>query len=65
MVRSTKEKLQVFTDYYQELYKRSEINVENTEDFLNETPISKLQELHRQNLNHPITTQEVDWAISN
>lgn len=57
------DKLKVFEDYYQDLYKSSMPEGEAIEAFLTNVNMPVLTDDHRQSLEEVITIQEVDWAI--
>lgn len=64
-VDSVPDKLQVFVEYYQQLYKNAGLGMGKIEEYLNKVPIPKLQEGDKQGLNLSISIQEVKWASSN
>lgn len=64
-VDSVPDKLQVFVEYYQQLYQSSGPEMEKIKDFVSRVPIQVFQEGDRQRLNQPISVQEEDWAINN
>lgn len=57
------DKLQVFVEYYQQLYKSSGPEIGRIEDFVSRIP--KFQDGDRQKLSQPISMQEVEWTINN
>lgn len=63
-VVDTKGKSKVFAEYYEELYSSLDPSEEDIDVFLHKVKIAKLADQHRQNLESPITIQEIDRAIA-
>lgn len=50
----------MFENFYEHLYGSSDPDMNK---FLTKICIPKMMDLHRQGLNHPITVQEIEWAV--
>lgn len=62
-VLQIKDKLVIFKDFYKHLYCSSNTTEEDIDNFLTKVSIPKKTALHKQILNSPITTQEIDHTI--